>query len=138
MCLSGTTASRIDAAAWGAQITLGLNVTASGEAPYNATSHGVKGFRVSLSGQANNFYLRVGFKDSLSGANPVPFVVLAATSGTYEATIADALVPSSWNVPNAGAHPDPTSLLEVQIQLVPMLSAQSFDLCVTSLSPILQ
>jgi hypothetical protein len=51
--------------------------------------------------------------------------------------LVDALVPESWDVPNAGAGVDATAIYDVQVQIDGNGVAAAFDVCIAALTPIL-
>ena len=142
MCLTGTTA--VDAMAWGAGIGLSLNETgemadgsASVKSPYNATTNGVAGFEITITGSTGDKEIRVGFTGTATATElPAPFFPVPGP-GSYVVMLADALVPASWDVENAGSLPDPTNLYDMQIQIAGGEDpAAAYDFCVDSVKPV--
>ncbi len=139
MCLSGNALGPVDGA-WGAGIGVGLNETGgamSVKMPYDAAANGVLGFAIEVSGDTGGNALRIGFTGAAAPDGPSPFVTVPG-AGSYEVMIEDALVPSSWMVPQAGDTPDPSAIYDVQIQLATDANAAPFDFCITSLTPLLE
>jgi hypothetical protein len=144
--LTGTTAVNVagDYNAWGAGIGLSLNETgemadgsASIKSPYNATMNGVAGFAISIAGTTGDKQIRVGFKGPATATDlPVPFFSVPGP-GDYVVMLADALVPADWDVDNAGELADPTTLYDMQIQIVGGDDpAAAYDFCITSVKPV--
>ncbi|MGC4089019.1 MAG: hypothetical protein QM756_14180 [Polyangiaceae bacterium] len=142
MCLKGNTLGMTTA--WGAGIGLSLNdsgktaTMASVKSAYNASTNGVKGFQIGLTGTTGGLPLRINFPKLASPTGVSPFVEVPGAPATtpYNVLIADALVPKAWMVTNAGETADPTSLFDLQIQLPGDSKATAFDFCITSVTPI--
>ena len=138
MCLSGTALGPMPST-WGGGIGLSLNESGgamSMKMPYDAEAHEVVGFAVEVSGDTGSNELRIGFTGTAAPTGPSPFVPVPG-AGSYEIMLADALVPASWNVPEAGDTVDPTSIYDVQVQIAADGVAGPFDFCITSMTPIL-
>jgi Glycosyl hydrolase family 12 len=140
MCISGTTASTTTTpAAYGAAVGFSLNDsggTNSVKSAYDATTYNITGFNVTIAGATGGLPVRIGFTGAVSSTNPAPFVEVPG-AGTYAVKFSSASVPATWMVPNAGATVDPTSIFDLQFQLAAGATAESYDFCITSLSPIL-
>jgi hypothetical protein len=134
MCIRGSTIVDATFAAYGAAIGLDLNYNGTQPLAYNATAAGVQGFRVTIGGSFTQ-PLRFAFVMDPNTTLPSPFVTLPGT-GTHEVLISNAVVPSTWDVANAGQTVNPVAITGVQIQVVGAEVAGPFDLCVTSLSPL--
>jgi hypothetical protein len=136
MCLSGDTTLDTTFAAWGAGIGLVLNQAGPGGAktPYNATASGVIGFRVGISGTTGGNPLRIQFTARESGGT-APFVQVTGPA-TVDVLLADAQVPPTWAVPEAGMRVNPASIYDLQVQVVGAERAAHYDYCVTSVTPI--
>jgi hypothetical protein len=138
MCLTGSTTD--DELAWGAGIGLSLNESGevdgmpSVKSPFDAAAAGIIGFEITIEGDTGGNEIRVAFKvndvDDVAPFDDVP------GADTYEVLIANAEVPSAWEVPNAGAVADPTSLLDIQIQIAGGTSNANYDFCITKITPI--
>lgn len=146
MCLTGITAVNpaMDYSAWGAGIGLSLNETgemadgsASIKSPYNATTNGVAGFAIKITGSTGDKQIRVGFTGTATPTElPAPFFAVPGP-GEYVVMLADALVPADWDVENAGSLPDPTNLYDMQIQIVGGDDpAATYDFCIESVKPV--
>jgi hypothetical protein len=134
MCLSGTTTLDSTYAAWGSGIGLTLNQSGTVSSTYDATANGVVGFRLNISGNTGGNALRVAFKGDPAAVN-APFVQFPG-AGTLEATIASAMVPSSWGGPEAGTRANASAIYDLQVQLVGAERASSYSFCITGVTPI--
>jgi len=144
MCISGETIMDETYAAWGAGIGLSLNDTgeaegASVKSAYNASMNGVAGFQISITGTTGEKPIRVGFTGAAEDTGlPSPFWEVPGP-GDYTVMLADAVVPAAWeDTANAGEYADPTSIFDMQIQVVgggPGAGAP-YDFCVASVTPV--
>ncbi len=136
MCLSGSTVVDETYAAYGATIGFDLSQPTPGGAsvPYDATSHGITGFQVTISGSFTQ-ELRLGFAPISPNTQAAPFFSITAP-GVYNVLFSQAQVPISWTVPNAGETVNPSSVASVQLQISGGDVAASFDVCITSIKPI--
>jgi hypothetical protein len=80
--------------------------------------------------------LRVGFTGSPTPMDAQPFVEFAAGLTSLDVNIQDALVPSSWDDPNAGTAADPTAIYDLQVQIPGAESESTYDFCITEVTPI--
>jgi hypothetical protein len=140
MCISGTTASTTsNPSAYGAAIGLSLNDSGGmnpTKSAYNATMNNIIGFNVTITGNTGGLPIRIGFTGAAMSNNPAPFVAVPG-AGTYAIHFSSANVPSNWMVPNAGATVDPTMIFDIGFQIAAGPMAQTYDYCITALSPIL-
>ncbi len=137
MCLQGSTILDEMFLAYGATIGLNLAEAPDGTAlPFNAAEHGIVGFEVTLSGSWTQ-ELRLGFPSAVPSTETAPFVVVGNTGpGVYIASLAAAIVPADWDAPNAGQTADPTAVAAVHLAISGGGATAPFDVCVTSLRPI--
>jgi hypothetical protein len=143
MCISGSTIVDTTYAAWGAGIALGLNesgdmggTAASVKSAYNATMNGVTGFEVEITGTTGNLPIRIGFTGAAPQVGAAPFVEVPGP-GIYQVPIDTALVPAAWDTdPNAGQYADPTTIFDMQLQIVGANIAADYDYCIARVSPI--
>ncbi len=137
MCLQGSTIVDEAFLAYGATIGLNLSEAPDGTPlPFNASQHGIVGFEVTLSGSWTQ-ELRLGFPSVVPSTDAAPFVLVGNTGpGVYIASLAAAVVPADWNVPNAGQAADPAAIAAVHLAIAGGASAAPFDVCITSLRPI--
>jgi hypothetical protein len=139
-CLSGTTIVDPEYKAWGATLAFELNNEPSvGKMSYDASAHGVVGFDITVQGTTSGVPLRVGFTPSVTNMDATPFVEfepLADESRTLTVMIADAQVPPEWDVPTAGNVVDPTSIADVQVQVVGGELEAPYQFCITHVAPI--
>jgi hypothetical protein len=139
MCLSGTTTLDPTFAAWGGGIGLSLNETGgvgSVKSPFNATTSGVTGFAITIAGTSGGNAIRVNFSGAANTAGRIsPFVQLPG-AGTYEVNLADAMVPTTWDVPEAGTTADPANIFDMQVQVVGGETNAAYDFCITQVDPI--
>ncbi len=144
MCLQGSTSVDPDFAAWGAGIGLSLNdsgetaAMASVKGPFDATANGLLGFNILITGDTGGLPIRIQFTKEAEPTAPSPFVQLPGAGTTpYEIMIADALVPESWMTCTGDeCLADPTSLYDIQIQVVGGEDAANYNFCVESITPI--
>jgi cellulose 1,4-beta-cellobiosidase len=135
MCISGSTTTSTSGYAG-----VGLSLNDSGgtnpvKSAYNATSHSIVGFAITIAGSTGGLTLRINYTTAASSSNPAPFFEVAGP-GTYQVMFSQASVPAAWAVPNAGAKADATSVFDVQVQVAGGTAA-SYNFCVTSLKPIM-
>jgi hypothetical protein len=134
MCTTGSTGK--SATGWGAGIALELN-DAGGQQPYNATSHGVKGFCFLLSGTTlpAGTGIRVAFTTKNNNDNPYfeqeiamgQHTVLFTDTGFGQAT---------WETKETW---DPTTLILLQFQIpAAPPTPVPWDFCVEGLTAITQ
>jgi hypothetical protein len=138
-CLSGTTLEDASGDAWGAAVAFELNHPVGGDkASYDATARGVTGFALDVVGNSGGASLRVGFKaPAKSGVLPfVEFGALEDQPRTLIASIAEASVPSGWDVPNAGEVADPRSISDVELRIAGGDREASYSLCVVRVTPL--
>jgi hypothetical protein len=139
MCISGNLTIDPMFDAWGAGLGLSLNETGgtdSSKDAYNATMNNVTGFHLEISGNTGMRPLRVGFTGSATPMDAQPFVEFAAGLTSFDVNIQDALVPSSWDDPNAGTAADPTAIYDLQVQIPGAESESTYDFCITQVTPI--
>src|SRR5262249_22713909 len=135
MCVSGSTIVDSTFAAYGALIGLHLANPANGDpVPYNAAAHGIIGFEVAVTGTFTQ-ELRFSFVPVLPYELTSPFVPIKAP-GTYQIMMADAEVPASWDVSNAGEKVNPASVTAVELFIAGGSASAPFDVCISSLKPI--
>jgi hypothetical protein len=138
-CLSGTTLEDPSGDAWGAAVAFELNhPIESGKLSYDASEHGVTGFAIDVVGSSGGAALRVGFKTP-SQSGVVPFVEFGALDGeprTLHASIADAIVPPDWEVPNAGDVPNPSRISDVELRVAGGDREATYDVCVVRVTPL--
>jgi hypothetical protein len=128
MCLQGTTSTNTNGnGAW-----IGLNL--NGSSTYDAETHGVVGFSITIAGSSGHSSLRVQFVGADASAL-APFVAVPGP-GTYDVYFADAQVPAGWTAADAGAGVDTTSIHAVNVQIPDESPAVSYDFCVTSITPL--
>jgi hypothetical protein len=134
MCTTGTTGT--SAKGWGAGIALELNDT-GGQQPYNATSHGVKGFCFQLTGTKipAGTGLRVAFTTKNNNDNPYFEQVL--TTGQHTILFTDTgFGQATWETKETW---DPTTLILLQFQIpAAPPTAVPWDFCVEGLTAITQ
>ena len=143
MCLSGTVP-----ASTSAYVGMGLSLNDSGgmspvKSAYNATMNHIIGFTVTIAGTTGGGELRIGYPGADQQTNPTdpaPFVSAAgpASGGTtdIQALFSQAVVPSSWMVPNKGATVDPTAIYDIQMEIAGGTTAATYNFCVTDIKPI--
>jgi cellulose 1,4-beta-cellobiosidase len=142
MCISGQTQLDPTFAAWGAGIGLSLNETGAAnggvsvKSAYNGTANGVAGFAISITGSTGNLPLRVGFTPAAGNSNLAAPHWEVPGPGDHTVMIADAIVPASWDAENAGAYADPSSVFDLQIQVVGAEADAAYDFCVSSVTPV--
>lgn len=134
MCLNGDTIEDLDFMAWGAGIGLPLNDSPYGKQPWNAQARNIIGFKFVITGDAGSVPLRVNFTNSPSDTDTPPTAELPGV-GTYSVLFEDALVPY-WAYENADEPTDPTAIYDVQLFVVGGMVNDSYDICLTELSPI--
>jgi Glycosyl hydrolase family 12 len=141
MCLSGMTGAA--AAANGAAIGVELNHLggATPKNAYNATTHNVVGFEITITGgtgasNTNGPALRVSFTTGAATTTTQPFVDVPG-AGTYRIMLADAVASPSQGSTAPNLHLDPTSIFDVQVGVTHQASAVPFNYCITSIKPIL-
>jgi hypothetical protein len=134
MCLSGSTIEDATFAAFGASIGLNLNQMDTNPLLYDAAAMGVTGFEISVSGTFTQ-ELRFAFVADNNTMLASPFVAVAGV-GVHQVLIADASVPATWDVPNAGQVADASSIMGVQLGIVGGVADAPFDVCLTSIKPI--
>lgn len=126
--------------AYGAGIGLSLNdsgmtdTMASVKSAYDATAHGVTGFHVVLTG-TSGAPIRIGYTGAATSEDVAPFVEFPMP-GDHPVEFTSAMVPSTWDVPNAGETVNPASIFDLQIQVAGGDAAADYDICVQSITPI--
>jgi hypothetical protein len=134
MCLSGYTTVDPTFAAYGAALGLSLNAAVGTKSAYDATANGVKGFKIEVTGDLGGSPLLVLFTGSADpGASP--FVEVNGT-GTFDIPIADARVPETWSVPEAGERASAANLWDIRFQIPGGARAFSYNFCITSVTPL--
>jgi hypothetical protein len=134
LCLSGYTTVDFEYLAWGAGIGLTLNDSPRGSRPWNAVARNIVGFTFNVTGDAGELPLRVNFTNSADFGVTPPSILLPGT-GQYEVYFADARVPD-WAGQNPGDETDATAIYDVQVMVVGAEASDSYDICLTRLSPI--
>jgi hypothetical protein len=139
MCVSGTLA-----ASYSAFAGIALSIGGDDARPYDAQSHGVVGFAITITGNTHGAELRFGFNGPNATTSPsyiTPFVSEPGpdpSGTTYSVLLADALVPPGWSVDDPGAVVDPTALTSLQVQIAGQTSGtEPYSFCVTQVRPIL-
>jgi len=138
-CIGGQTKEDPSGAAWGAALAFELDhPDGEGKTTYDATAHGLTGFAFEVVGSTGGAPLRVAFNAaSASGVQPfVEFAPLDHERRTLHATLADAVVPADWNVPNAGAVVDPTNISDVELRVAGGTIAAAYDVCIIGVTPL--
>jgi hypothetical protein len=138
-CLSGTTIVDFEFKAWGASLGLELNNDGVGKVGYDASAHGIVGFAVTVEGITSGNPLRIAFTPSATGIDTAPFVEYPSIENetrTLTAYIEDASVPAEWDVPSAGERADPTSIVDVELQVVGSRREAPFQFCITQVVPL--
>lgn len=130
-CVSGTSTGA--EGNWGAGIGLDLNALANGKQPY-AFDGLVTGFRIKITGTIPS-PARLSFV-----ADPEtevsPFIEVAPGPEAIVYDIADAQVPYSWGVENAGARVEGGNIYSLQV-LAPGDSAEGpIELCIEEFEPV--
>lgn len=136
MCLSGSTIEDDTFAAYGAGIGLSLNDsggTTSVKGPYDATAYGVIGFEIEITGDSGGLPIRVQMSRTATDEQS-PYAQLPG-AGTYKVMLEDVLVPT-WADVGAGDPIDPTTIYDLQIQVVGAEAEASYDICVARVTPI--
>jgi len=146
MCIKGTTTGSKDD--WGAGIGLGLgdttNDATSVKMAYNATSNGVSGFDITLTGNTDGMEVRIGFSTSADGSTISPFIPVTGPagaairlSGVEQIRITNATIPADWKSTDPSP-PDPTRIYDIQIQIATdtATTGTAFELCVTAIKPV--
>jgi len=131
MCISGTTGGSEDA--WGIGIGLSLN----DEAAFDASTAGVTGFSITLTGDTGDLPIRLALTDSATvpAGDSAPYVEIVGPAGAQKVVtlnIADTVAPD-W-AGNAGESANPATLYGLQIQIAGDTTAAAFDLCVTGVA----
>lgn len=135
VCLSGSTIVDPDLLAWGAGISLSLNAEGADLQPYDATANGLVGVETIVTGTAPpGLTLRVNVVDEV-GSSIAPFVDFPGP-GALRVDFESAMVPSTWDVPEAGKVPDPSHLYELQLQVLGGQLAADYDVCIESIRGI--
>jgi len=134
MCTSGSTGTATNA--WGAGLGFELNDT-GGQQPYNATSHGVKGFCFQLMGTKipPSTGLRVAFTTQNNNDNA--YFEAVTTMGQHTVLFTDPTFgQATWETKETW---DPTTiiLLQFQIPAAPP-TAVPWDFCIEGLTAITQ
>ncbi len=144
MCLQGTLP-----ASFSSYVGIGLELNATGgtssvKQPYDAPSHGIIGFAITLSGTTSES-LRVGFTDPRQATvtNYVaPFATvpqLAGSSTTEQVLFASVPPITLTGVGDTGAMIEPNMLEDIQIELAGQMSGtETYNFCITSITPIFQ
>lgn len=140
-CISGTTSkwpvsgSTTDytASVWGGGLGLSLNDPGAGGTK-KAYSGPVKGWSVTVSGSLNGQVLRVGYTQSATDAC-APFVQKSAV-GTFDVPFTGSVTCPTWACTPACIPPTATPY-DLQVQVVGGDAAGAFDICVTSIKPML-
>lgn len=138
MCLMGNTTEDDTFAAWGAGIGFSLNDLGEdmGKQAFDASAAGIVGFSVSITGDTGGLPVRIGFTASESSDGVAPFVEVPG-AGNYDVMLADALVPEAWDACTGDAcFVDPSSIYDMQIQVVGGNDAADYQFCVTNITPI--
>lgn len=146
ICISGSTIvdptpeDTTDPYPYGAGIGISLNdsgmteTMASVKSAYDATAHGVTGFRVVLSGTSDPPF-RIGFTAKAVSEDIAPFSQFNIP-GDHPVEFTSAMVPSTWTVTNAGETVNPSSIYDLQIQIAGGDTAGNYDICIESITPI--
>jgi hypothetical protein len=138
-CISGTTILDAEFKAWGATLAFELHNDGAAKSSYDATAHGVVGFELTVQGITSGNPLRVTFTPTITGVDPSPFVEypsLEYETRTLTTLIEDAIVPPEWEVASAGDVPDPTAIVDVQLQVVGAQREAPYEFCITQVVPI--
>lgn len=133
LCLKGSTTYDPDYVAWGAGIGLTLNETANGRRPWNAAARNIVGFDVVVTGETNGLSLRVLFTTSANPKAEDPMVDLPGP-GEHRVLLQDVVYPLASQ--RAGEPVDPETLYDAQLMIVGAESEDTYDFCLTQLSPI--
>lgn len=139
MCLTGSTTA--GDGSWGAGIGLALNdsgmmgATASVKSPYDAVTNGITGFQVVLTGDSGGLPIRVNFTNVANPSGVSPFRQVPGV-GSFDVSIADAVVPSAWEVDNAGETANAGAVYDVQVQVAGGDLAANYHVCIESITPI--
>jgi Glycosyl hydrolase family 12 len=149
MCISGKATGA--SADWGAGIGLTLNDSGgmnSVKNAFNATTAAcgnVTGFDITLTGNTGGMPVRIGFTTDGAGVNIAPFIPVGdpagttlALSGATQIVIKNATIPTNW-MSTDPSPPDPTAIYDLQIQVAAdqATAGTPFDLCVTSIKPVI-
>jgi hypothetical protein len=142
MCITGSTIEDPGGTeyAFGAGIGLSLNdsgeteTMASVKSAYDATAHGITGFHIVLTG-TSGVPIRIGFTGAAESSSIAPFVEFPMPGDTPVEFTA-AMVPSTWDVDNAGETVDPAAIFDLQVQVSGGAVAADYDLCIQSITPI--
>ena len=137
MCIAGSTVVDPTFAAYGAAIAFNLAEPEHGSPqPFDAAAHLIIGFEITLTGTAAQ-ELRFSFVRTLPSSGSSPFVRLIAP-GTQRVLLSEASVPSNWSVPNAGERADSRAISAIQVFVSGGSVAAPFDICISTLKPLLQ
>jgi hypothetical protein len=150
MCISGkATGTSTD---WGAGIGLSLNDsggTNSMKGAFNASAAAcgnITGFDITLTGSTGGMPVRVGFTTTGDGSTIAPFIpagdpnnMSLALSGSTQIVIKNAVIPTDW-MSTDPSPPDPSKIYDLQIQVAAdqAKAGTAFDLCVTSIKPVIE
>jgi hypothetical protein len=140
-CISGTTSlwpvidttTDYTASVWGGGIAVSLNDPGSG-ATKRAYQGSIKGLNVTIAGTLNGQELRLGFTQSATDVCP-PFKSVTAV-GTYALPFLESVVCPDWMCWPACIAPTKNPY-DLQVQVVGGNVAGAFDICITSITPIL-
>ncbi len=137
-CIAGSLTLDASFSAWGAGVRLALNGDGEEELqPYDATAYGVVGFRVLAEGTSGGEVLRVVFTNAAPRAMS-PFVQLPGP-GQYDVLLRDARVPESWDTCTGSAcYVDPSSIYELDVQVVGGEMNTAYDYCVTEVLALVE
>jgi endo-1,4-beta-D-glucanase Y len=132
-CIKGTAPGDGDSTNhWGAGLGLDLNSVNGTKSAYNYDGK-ITGFRIKLEGTVPSTP-RVQFVNNLDGGVQ-PFI--SATMGSSVVySIADAIVPLDWDVPNAGKAVEGGVLYSLQILVDGAQTAGAIDFCISEFEPI--
>ncbi len=141
-CMSGTTVIDSTYAKWGCGLGMELNDTGGTAPTKSAYSGPVKCFDITLTGSSGGNEVRIGFTQSTNTTGKVsPFVSVAAFTSGWSGRVCftDAECPS-WAVTAgtcAKAVGTAGTPYDLQIQVCGGSTAGAFNVCVTTIAPVL-
>lgn len=130
--VSGTTTD-YTASVWGGGLGVSLNDPGEGGTK-QAFAGSIKGLNVTVAGTLNGQVLRVGYTQTATDAC-APFITQTSV-GTFAVPFTGSIACPTWSCTPACVPPTSTPY-DLQVQVVGGDSAGAFDICITSITPIL-
>jgi hypothetical protein len=133
LCLTGSTTYDPEYIAWGAGLGITLNESEGRRRSWNATVRDIVGFKFVITGETNGLSLRVLFTTSANDSAEDPMVDLPGV-GEHEVLFENVVYPRDSR--RAGEPVDPETLFDAQLMVVGAESEDTYDFCLTELTPI--